>query len=120
MPKRSKSSKRTKRTKRIKNSPKCVGKERNWKTWNSNSKKPGTNKRRSNLKKKCGSKCFGDAKNLKYPLCQSNCSFDRGALLSAKILGTHHGHYDVVRKASRHLKSCNKNKSKRRNYGRKR
>jgi hypothetical protein len=102
MPKRSRSSRKTK--------PSCAGKEKNWKSWNSNINKPGTKKQRSNLKQKCGAQCFGDAKNLKYPLCRSNCSFDRAALLSAKILGTHHGHYNVVNKASRKLKSCNRGK----------
>lgn len=111
---------RSRGSRRNKRSPLCTGKERNWKTWNTTSNKPGTKKRRSNLKKNCGAKCFGDAKNLKYPLCRSDCSFDRAALLSAKILGTHHGHYNVVNKASRKLKSCNKNKRNKRKsaYGR--
>lgn len=110
MPKRSRSLRKTK--------PSCVGKERNWKSWNANSNKPGTKQRRSNLKQKCGDKCFGDPYNLKYPLCRSNCSFDRAALLSAKILGTHHGHYNTVDRASKKLKSCNKGKKTKRRSNR--
>ena len=81
------------------------------KTW----KRPSTTKRRS-LKQKCGSRCFGIPKSLKFPICNSNCSFNCHALHAAESRTTQFNYYKVHKKAQNLFKkycSMKKRKSKR-------
>ena len=76
---------------------------------------------RKQLKERCGSKCFLDAKKLKYPICTSyrsgsskNCKPDCRGILSALVRARQWKHNDVAKKAERLYKkySCG-SKSKR-------
>lgn len=80
----------------------CEGRWKSWRGWNSNKKKPKSIQDRTEMKRKCGAKCFGDPSQLKYPWCtKGSCTLNRAGLLNAKIMSQYHGHNKVAQKAKR-------------------
>jgi len=59
-------------------------------------KKPNTQAERKELKKKCGSKCFLSPKDLKFPICGTDCVEDCNALVAAKIRGAQWGYASAI------------------------
>lgn len=95
----------------VRSNGKITGKWKNWESWGRGGKKADTVRRRQNMKENCGSKCFGRPASLNYPLCRSDCSYDRAALLSAKIRSQRWHHEDVTRKVTRIMKKFSKKRN---------
>ena len=81
-------------------------KKRSGKLWSLMS--PKTKRSRKSIKSRCGSKCFMDSKNLKYPICspwscKPNCKGIRAAYSRAR---QYHHNSIASRAYSRSKKYC--------------
>jgi hypothetical protein len=76
---------------------------------------PKKGKERNNMLKKCGSKCFLDPKNKKYPICaKGSCKVNKKGLHAAYSRSREWHHEKIASKARKKLNKITKTKSRRR------
>jgi hypothetical protein len=80
------------------NPPKAFNTSHKLAGWKAASPKKGPQRRA--MLGKCGPSCFLDPANLKYPICDANCSVDPRGILAAKHRAAQFGHPDLVSKAN--------------------
>ena len=72
---------------------------------------PKKGKKRTAMLKKCGSKCFLDAKNKKYPICaKGSCKVNKKGLHAAYSRSREWHHEKIAKKAKKQLKKKSKSR----------
>lgn len=66
-------------------------------SWSTKSPRRGVE--RQQLKKKCGDKCFLLPEQLKFPICNDDCTYNCSGIVAAKVRAAQHKYDDVYRMA---------------------